>query len=78
MPQIVFALQQAEGSTPVAGICCMMGVAEQTFCTWKRRYGGLGMSETRRLRQMAGITVYQQKWERHESSLHQLRARRRG
>jgi len=51
-PQIVFALQQAESGTPVAEICRKMGVAEQTFYRWKRRYGGLGVSEIRRLRQL--------------------------
>jgi len=51
-PQIVFALQQAEGGTPVAEICRKMGVAEQTFYRWKRRYGGLGVPEIRRLRQL--------------------------
>jgi putative transposase len=29
-----------------------MGVAEQTFYRWKRRYAGLGVSEVRRLRQL--------------------------
>jgi putative transposase len=51
-PQIVFALQQAESGTSVAEICRKMGVAEQTFYRWKRRYAGLGVSEIRRLRQL--------------------------
>jgi len=51
-PQVVFALQQAEAGTPVAEICRKMGVAEQTFYRWKRRYAGLGVSEIRRLRQV--------------------------
>jgi putative transposase len=40
-PQIVFALQQAEGGTSVAEICRKMGVAEQTFYRWKRRHADL-------------------------------------
>ena len=51
-PQIVFALQQSEAGTPVAEICRKMGVAEQTFYRWKRRYAGLGVAEIRRLRQL--------------------------
>ncbi len=51
-PQIAFALQQAEAGTAVAEICRKMGVAEQTFYRWKRRYAGLGVSEIRRLRQV--------------------------
>jgi putative transposase len=48
-PQIAFALRQAEAGTPVAEICRKMGVA--TFYRWKKRYGGLGVPEIRRLRQ---------------------------
>ena len=50
--QIVFALQQAEAGTPVAEICRKMGIAEQTFYRWKKRYGDLGVSEIRRLKQL--------------------------
>ena len=51
-PQIVFVLQQAEVGTPVAEVCRKMGVVEATFYRWKKRYGGLGVSEIRRLRQL--------------------------
>ena len=50
--KIVFALQQAEAGTSVAEICRKMGVAEQTFYRWKKRYGDLGVSEIRRLKQL--------------------------
>jgi len=49
--QIVFALRQAESGTRVAEVCRKMGIAEQTFFRWKKKYGGLGVSELRRLRQ---------------------------
>jgi len=29
-----------------------MGVTEKTFYTWKEKFGGLGVSELRRLRQL--------------------------
>jgi putative transposase len=51
-PQIVFALQQAEAGTPVAEVCRKLGIAEQTFYRWKKRYGDLGVSEIRRLKQL--------------------------
>jgi len=51
-PQIVFARQQAEAGTPVGDICRKLGVAEATFYRWKKRYGGLGVTEIRRLRQL--------------------------
>ena len=50
--QIAFALRQAESGTRVAEVCRKMGIAEQTFFRWKKKYGGLGVSELRRLRQI--------------------------
>jgi putative transposase len=50
--QIVFALRQAEGGIRVAEGCRNMGISEQTFFRWKKKYGGLGVSELRRLRQI--------------------------
>jgi len=50
--QIAFALRQAETGTRVAEVCRKMGIAEQTYFRWKRKYGGLGVSELRRLRQL--------------------------
>jgi putative transposase len=48
----VSAVQQAESGTPVAEICRRAGVAEATFYRWKKRYGGLDVTEIRRLRQL--------------------------
>ena len=50
--QIAFALRQAETGTPVQEVIRKMGIAEQTFYNWKRRYGGLGPGEVRRLKQL--------------------------
>lgn len=50
--QIVFALRQAEQGTRVAEICRKMGISEATFYNWKKKYGGLGVSELRRLKQL--------------------------
>ena len=48
--QVAFALRQAEEGTPVGEICRKMGIAEQTFYRWKRRFEGMGVAEVRRLR----------------------------
>ena len=48
--QIAFALRQGETGTRVAEVCRKMGIAEQTYFRWKKKYGGLGVSELRRLR----------------------------
>ena len=50
--QIAFALRQAETGTRVAEVCRKMGISEATFYNWKKKYGGLGVSELRRLKQL--------------------------
>ncbi|MCX5799926.1 MAG: IS3 family transposase, partial [Candidatus Eisenbacteria bacterium] len=50
--QIAFVLRQAETGTRVVEVCRKVGISEQTFFRWKRKYGGLGISELRRLRQL--------------------------
>ena len=50
--QIAFALKQAELGTPVEEVCRKVGISDATFYNWKKRYGGLGPSELRRLRQL--------------------------
>jgi putative transposase len=50
--QIAFALKQAELGTPVEELCRKMGIGDATFYNWKKKYGGLGPSELRRLRQL--------------------------
>lgn len=50
--QIAFALKQAETGTRVDEVCRKMGISEATFYNWKKKYGGLGVSELRRLRQL--------------------------
>ncbi len=48
--QIAFALRQAEEGAPVLEICRKMGIAEQTFYRWKKKFQGMGVAEVRRLR----------------------------
>jgi putative transposase len=50
--QIAFALKQAELGTPVAEVCRKMGISDATFYNWRQKYGGLGPSELRRLKQL--------------------------
>jgi putative transposase len=50
--QVAFALRQAEQGTPVVEVIRKMGISEQTFYRWKKKYGGLGTSELRRLKQL--------------------------
>tara|TARA_R110001592_G_scaffold362300_1_gene675687 strand:- start:974 stop:1240 length:267 start_codon:yes stop_codon:yes gene_type:complete len=50
--QIAFALHQAESGTPVAEVTRKMGITEQTFYRWKKKYAGMGVAELRRLKQL--------------------------
>jgi putative transposase len=50
--QIAFALKQAELGTSVDEVCRKMGISDATFYNWRKKYGGLGPSEVRRLRQL--------------------------
>ena len=50
--QIAASLRQAEAGVPVAEIIRKLGSHENTFYTWKRRFGGLGTPEIRELRQL--------------------------
>ncbi|WP_153304659.1 IS3 family transposase [Trichlorobacter lovleyi] len=50
--QILFALRQAETGISVAEVCRKMGISDATYYTWKKKYGGLGLSELRRLKQL--------------------------
>jgi len=50
--QITFALRQAESGTPVKEIIRKLGITEATFYWWKKKFGGLGTAEVRRLKQL--------------------------
>ncbi|MDR7194467.1 putative transposase [Luteimonas terrae] len=50
--QIAFALKQAESGTSVEEVCRKLGISQATFYTWRKKFGGLGVSELRRLRQL--------------------------
>jgi putative transposase len=50
--QIAYALRQVESGTPVLDACRKLGITEQTFYRWKKKYAGMGVAELRRLRQL--------------------------
>ena len=50
--QILYALRQAESGTPPADVCRQLGCSEAAFYIWKKRYGNLGLSEVKELRQL--------------------------
>ena len=50
--QIAYALHEDEMGTAVAEICRKLGVSEQTFYRWKKKFAGMGVAELRRLKQL--------------------------
>jgi putative transposase len=50
--QILYALRQVESGTPVVDICRQLGCSEASFYLWKKRYGNLGLTEIKELRQL--------------------------
>jgi putative transposase len=49
--QIAFALQQAEQNISVGEIIRKVGISEQTFYRWKKKFGRMLPSEVRKLKQ---------------------------
>jgi putative transposase len=50
--QIVKVLKLQENGLKVIEICRQNGICEQTFYRWKSKYGGMGVSEVRRLKEL--------------------------
>ena len=51
--QIVAILKEVEaGGSKVAELCRRHGISDATFYNWRSKYGGLEISELRRLRQL--------------------------
>ncbi len=50
--QIAYALRQAEGGVAVAEVIRRLEISENTFYRWKKKFGGMGVAEIRRLRQL--------------------------
>ena len=50
--QIALVLKQVEDGTSIEEVCRKLGISQQTFYRWKKRYGGMLPSEVRRLRQL--------------------------
>jgi len=48
--QIVAALKEHEAGAPAGELCRRLGVSQETLYRWKRKYGGLEVSDARRLR----------------------------
>jgi putative transposase len=50
--QIIGVLKESEAGAKTADLCRQHGISETTFYKWKDKYGGLTVSEMRRLREL--------------------------
>ena len=48
--QIIGVLREQEAVAKVADLCRKHGVSEATFYNWKAKYGGMDLSDARRLK----------------------------
>ena len=48
--QLIAILKQHEAGLPVADLCRKHGVSDASIYKWKARYGGMDVSEARRLK----------------------------
>jgi putative transposase len=49
---VVRILKAAEAGVNVSEICRKYGISDATYYNWKAKYGGMGVSDVRRLRQL--------------------------
>lgn len=50
--QIIGILKQAEAGVKIADLCRMHGISDATFYNWRKKYGGLEVSEAKRLKEL--------------------------
>ena len=50
--QILAILKEQEAGLKVADICRKHGISDATFFNWKNRYGGMTMSEIKRVKDL--------------------------
>ena len=50
--QIIRVLKDHEAGQPTAEVCRRHGISSPTFYKWKAKYGGMDVSDARRLRQL--------------------------
>lgn len=50
--QIIGVLKEHEVGAKTSDLCRKHGISQQTFYNWKSKYGGMNVSEARRLRDL--------------------------
>jgi putative transposase len=50
--QIIGVLKEAEAGMPIKELCRKHGMSDATLYNWKAKYGGMAVSEARRLKEL--------------------------
>ena len=50
--QIVAILKESEGGTPTKELVRRHGISQNTFYNWRKKYGGMEVSDAKRLKQL--------------------------
>ncbi len=50
--QIIGVLREQEAGMSTAEVCRKHGISQPTFYAWKAKFGGMGISEAKRLKQL--------------------------
>lgn len=48
--QIISVLKERQAGLPVSELCRKHGISDATFYTWRSRYGGMEVSDAKRLK----------------------------
>ena len=55
--QIIGILKEHQAGIPVADLCRKHGISDATFYTWRTKYGGMEVSDARKLKKLLAEAV---------------------
>lgn len=50
--QIIGVLKEAEAGMPIVELCRKYGISDATYYNWKAKYGGMTVSDAKKLKQL--------------------------
>ena len=50
--QIIGILKEAEAGVPLGDLCRLHGMSSASFYAWRKKYGGMEVSDAKRLREL--------------------------